>query len=147
MSTVERRATIRGTATAKAELVERLEDLGLEIESAMTAIAGDRLDAFEQSVRRQEIACNRLSALAGELAPRVANGFPSDPEGDTALNLRLRAATAAIKALNAQYSALLRHSGHSLRLLASLSVASTGYAGRSRRPVNQPRQQTWSCEV
>jgi hypothetical protein len=146
MSTVERRATIRGGTTAKAELVERLEDLGLEIESAMTAIAGDRLDAFEQSVRRQEIACNRLSALAGDLVPRLSDGLPSESEKDSALNLRLRAATAAIKALNAQYSALLRHSGHSLRLLASLSGVSTGYAGRSRPLLNQPRQQTWSCE-
>ncbi len=145
MSGVEQGATIREAAAAKAELVDRLEDLGLEIDLAMAAIAGDRLHAFETSVRRQEVACSRLSALAAQLAPRVSGaGRAPIADADSALDQRLRAATTTIRTLNARYSALLRHSGESLRLLACLSGT---YAGRSQPSTGRPKQQTWSCEV
>jgi hypothetical protein len=115
------------------DFIEQIEALGSEIEAAMAAIAGDRLTALEQSVRRQELACSRLVDMAGHVA-----ATPSESLADPELAARLQATSTTLRDLNAQYAALLRHSGQSVRLLAALC---TNYAG------SQVRTPTWCCEV
>ena len=133
--------------------VEQLEGLGAEIRTAMEAIAGNRLAAFEQSVSRQEFLCGRLRELAAQLgspssalrsatailrADRApANGSSADRE----LATRVRSTGATLQALNLQYAALLRHSGQSMQMMATLTNNYT-----QRQAGSRAKHQTWSCE-
>ena len=125
--------------------IEQVGDLSAEIRSAMLAIADDRLAAFEQSVSRQEFLSGKLRELAIQVGPlprsAPSSGIEADAQQD--LSTRLRVTSATLQALNLQYAALLRHSGQSVRLMATLTNT---YAQREKHPGSQLKRRTWSWE-
>lgn len=126
--------------------LESLQELAQELDSAMAALASRTLPAFETSVSRQLVLCARL----GDLTHRSKTGPPANSDAatapiDTELSGRIAAATATLITLNKRYSALLRHSGDTLRLFAGLFRAYPGPT--SQRPAPPASLRTWSCQL
>jgi hypothetical protein len=128
-----------------AAYLEQLQTLAVEIDVAMGAIATNALANFQESVAKQEMLCASLAMMASV----VGKGFLSDlslpPLLDVTIEAKIRAMTDAIRTLNLQYAALLKHSGRSIALLASLCRSHTGNAQEA--PGTKSKQQTWSCEM
>jgi len=129
-----------------AAFLQQMQDLAHEISAAMDAIAGNAIPKFQESVARQEMLCASLAAMANT----VGDGFSSSKEPklsgiDTAIELKIRAASKAICELNLQYSALLKHSSRSIALLSLLCRSYTGQFQEARGP--RLKHQTWSCEM
>jgi hypothetical protein len=126
--------------------LQRLQALEVEISVAMDAIAANALPRLQESVAKQEMLCAGLVTMANS----VSEGFrtsdaPLLPCIDTAVESKIRAASGAIRDLNLQYAALLRHSGKSIALLISLCRSHTGQFQEARGP--RLKHQTWSCEM
>jgi hypothetical protein len=129
-----------------AKYLQQLQALAVEISSAMDAIACNALPKFQECVAKQEILCDTLASMA----KTVGEGFqpptrPSQDSADSAMSQKIWAASLSIRNLNLQYAALLKHSGKSIALLASLCRSQSGQfpeacGARSKR-------QTWSCEM
>ena len=134
------RATQCARPAATLAFVEQLEGLSVEIRTAMAAIAGDRLTAFEQSVSRQEVLCGRLQPTASIARSATAGEISA---ADRELAARLRTATRNLEALNLEYAALLRHCGRSVQLMAALTH---NYAQPEKQAGRRAKRQTWSCE-
>ena len=135
------------TSSHKAELyLHTVEELSRQLEQAMQAIVNRSLPAFQESVSRQRMTCSQLLALPRYLGPDRAFKVPSSDSGvDADLSVRIAAAGDALQTLNKRYSALLGHTGDTMRLLARLLG---GYhvpasAGLAANPANLS---TWSCE-
>ena len=129
-----------------ARYLQQLQDLALEISVATDAISANALSRFQESVARQEMLCCNLAAMANS----VGEGLRSSPQPllartETAVELKIRATSKAISELNVQYAALLKHSGRSIALLASLCRSHTGNFQEAHGP--RPKHQTWSCEM
>ena len=124
----------------------QLQTLAFEISVAMDAIARNALASFQESVAKQEMLCAVLATMANSM--REKNGSSAQAPlilSDRSVERKIRAASGAIRDLNSQYAALLKHSGKSLALLVSLCRSHTGQhleAGGSRS-----KRQTWSCEM
>ncbi|ADW70900.1 hypothetical protein [Granulicella tundricola] len=121
------------------EYLESIQALTHELDRAMEAIVSRELPAFEQSVSRQMSACVKLAELPKRSARRVRD-VSSEAAPDAELTGRIAAASVALVALNKRYSALLKHSGDTLRMFAGLFRSYTG--------TTQPGMlSTWSCEL
>jgi L-lactate utilization protein LutC len=129
-----------------AAYLQQLQALASEICVAMDAIAANALTSFQESVAKQEMLCSVLASMAK--TSREKARLPEQPLlvlSDSSIEPRIQAASEAIRQLNLQYAALLRHSGRSIALLASLCRSHTGQFQEAHGP--RPKRQTWSCEM
>jgi hypothetical protein len=124
----------------------QLQTLAFEISVAMDAIAANALTSFQESVAKQEMLCGVLANMANTITKRVrSSAQPILFLSDSSVESRIRATSEAIRELNLQYAALLRHSGRSIAILASLCRTHTGEFQEARGP--RSKRQTWSCEM
>jgi hypothetical protein len=124
----------------------QLQTLASEISVAMDAIAANALTSFQESVAKQEMLCGVLANMANTIMKRVRSSEqPLLILSDNSVEPRIRATSEAIRELNLQYAALLRHSGRSIAILASLCRTHTGQFQEARGP--RSKRQTWSCEM
>ena len=124
----------------------QLQALAFEISVAMDAIATNAPTSLQESVAKQEMLCSVLAHMAKTMHEKVrSSGQPLLVLSDSSIEPRIRAASEAIRQLNLQYAALLRHSGRSIALLASLCRSHTGQFQEARGP--RSKRQTWSCEM
>jgi hypothetical protein len=129
-----------------ARYLQQLQELAFEISAATDAIAANALPKLQESVAKQEMLCSNLAMLANS----VSEGFRTSERtlpahSDNSVELKIRAASKAISELNLQYAALLKHSGKSIALLASLCRSRTGDFQEAHGP--RLKRQTWSCEM
>jgi hypothetical protein len=129
-----------------ATYLQQLQELAFEISAATDAIAANALAKFQQSVARQEMLCSSLASMANT----VSEGFCSSRQPllsgiDPTVETRIRAASGVLHELNLQYATLLKHSGKSIAVLASLCRTHTGKFQEARGP--RLKHQTWSCEM
>jgi hypothetical protein len=151
----EQRTIATLTRVEGEEYLESLDTLARELDRAMDAIATRSLGSFEDSVARQLSACGRLTAISSRASAsasvQVSHAQPvSGPTilggcEDANLQERITDATATLVTLNRRYSALLKHSGDTIRLFAGvfrsypgLPETKTGFGGGVS---------TWSCEL
>ena len=124
----------------------QLQTLAFEISVAMDAIAANAHTSFQESVAKQEMLCSVLAHMAKTIHGKVRSSEqPLLGLSDSSIEPRIRAAREAIRQLNLQYAALLRHSGRSIALLASLCRSHTGQFQEACGP--RSKRQTWSCEM
>lgn len=127
-----------------AAYLEQLQGLAFEIALAMDAIAANALSRFQESVAKQEMLCFNLVQITNA----VSQGYPSFRDAlhvDSAVEQKIEAASEAIRRLNMRYAALLKHSGRSIALLASLCRNHLGQSQEVRG--SRLKRQTWSCEM
>ena len=130
--------SVRLTAEQAEAYLNTLDILASELEAATEAIISGALPTLEESVTRQQAECSKLIAWTELVAARRAQ-HPSSEEIDDALAERILAASNILLKLNRRYSALLKHSGDTLRLLTGVT---RGYHGQSF-----PALHTWSCDL
>ncbi len=124
----------------------QLQALAFEISMAMDAIADNALTSFRESVAKQEMLCGVLASMSNAIAARVrSSGQAPLVLTDGSVERRIQAASESIRELNLQYAALLKHSGRSIALLASLCRFHTGQFQEVRGP--RSKRQTWSCDI
>jgi hypothetical protein len=123
----------------------QLQDLASEISRAMEAIAANTLTTFQESVARQEMLCHMIAGIAKTIRAKVWSPDQHLLVSDRFLEARIRETSETIRRQNLQYAALLRHSGRSIALLASLCQSHTGQTQEARGP--RLKRQTWSCEM
>jgi hypothetical protein len=104
--------------------------LGREIERAMDAISGNRLEDFEESVGNQRELSIRLESMtprpAGDVALRGAAERTDPP-----LAAKLRAAAASLHQLNRRYAVLLSTSSQTVAQMSSLFQSYRGHIAQS----------------
>src|SRR5580698_4611764 len=111
------------------EYLETLESLARELDRAMQAIAARELPLLEDSVSRQRATCARLTELPKRsTARRLKSPETTSVPPDAELSSRIQTAAESLLVLNKSYSALLKHSGETVRLFAGLF---RGYAGHT----------------
>jgi hypothetical protein len=131
---------------AAASYLQQLQGLRHEISNAIDAIASDALPKLQESIAKQEMLCSRLATTAKEVSIGCAGpGQPPYPTIDKSIETKIRAAYGAIRELTLQYSALLKHSGHSIALLSLLCKSHAGQFQEVRGA--RLKRQTWSCEM
>lgn len=122
-----------------------LRGLAQELENAMSAIAANDIAGLEDSISRQEALCSRLASFAEaqNAAARAGTGAAAgvDPE----LQQQVRAAAAAVDALNRRYAILLQHASGSVAMMVSLFRSFQGEIGEGTGA--RGHQATWSCQV
>jgi hypothetical protein len=124
----------------------QLQALAFEISLAMDAIASNTLIDFQESVAKQEMLCGVLASMANTVSEKVRSSKQTPLVlSETSVEQRISATSETIRNLNLQYAALLRHSGRSIALLASLCRFHTGQFPEARGP--RSKRQTWSCDV
>jgi len=124
----------------------QLQTLAFEISVAMDSIAANALTSFQESVAKQEMLCGVLANMANTIRKTVRSSEqPLLFLSDSSVEPRIRATSEAIRELNLRYAALLRHSGRSIAILASLCRTHTGQFQEARGP--RSKRQTWSCEM
>lgn len=125
--------------------LELLRALARELENAMNAMVANDIAGLEDSVSRQEALCSRLASFAEaqNAAARAGTGAAAgvDPE----LQQQVRAATAAVDALNRRYAILLQHASGSVAMMVSLFRSFQGEIGEGTGA--RGRHATWSCQV
>ena len=139
-------ATLQTRDQIAASYLQQMQELAFEISVAMDAIAANTLSRFQESVARQEMLCAGLASMANA----VSEGFRSSETPllssiDPSVERKIQAAGSAIRKLNLQYAALLKHSGRSIALL---SLLCSSYAGRFQEARgSRLKHQTWSFEM
>jgi hypothetical protein len=129
-----------------ATYLEQLQALVFEISAAMDAVAANALSRLEESVAKQEMLCANLVTMANAAGDEFRSSEQPLPSRlDAALEQKIRVTRGAIRDLNLQYAALLKHSGRSIAVLASLCRSHTGQSQEARGP--RLKHQTWSCEM
>jgi hypothetical protein len=129
-----------------ATYLQQLQALALEINTAIDAIAANALSRFEESVAKQEVICASLATMTNAVGDELRSSEQTLPSRlDRALELKIGVTSDAIRNLNLQYAALLKHSGRSIALLASLYRSHTGRYQEARG--SRLKHQTWSCEM
>lgn len=129
-----------------AKYLHQLQELASEISVAAEAIAANALPRLQESVAKQEMLCAGLIKLANSVGNGLGSSVqPSFSGIDPAVETKIRAASETIRELNLQYAALLRHSGKTIALLASLCRSHTGQFQEAGGP--RLKYQTWSCEM
>ena len=124
----------------------QLQTLAFEISVAMDSIAANALTSLQESVAKQEMLCSVLGIMANTIRKEASSsGQPLPVLSDSSVEGKIHATSVAICQLNLKYAALLKHSGRSIALLASLCRSHSGqfegaYGARLKR-------QTWSCEM
>lgn len=138
--------TLQSRDQIAATYLQQMQELASEISVGMDAIAANKLPNFQDSVSRQEVLCSSLATMANA----VSEGFrlpdaPSPSSIDPSIEHKIQAAGDAIRELNLQYAALLKHSGKSIALL---SLLCNSHAGRFQEDRGaRLKRQTWSCEM
>jgi hypothetical protein len=123
-----------------------MQELAHEISSSMDAIAANAMPEFQESVARQEMLCSSVAAMANAVGIQfLPSAQPLHAGIDATIGSKICAASKAISELNSQYAALLRHSGKSIAVLASLYRSQTGQFQEARG--SRLKYQTWSCEM
>ena len=123
-----------------------VEELSRQLEQAMEAIVARSLPAFQESVGRQRMTCSQLLAMPKYLdTDRAFQGANSESGIDADLSARIAAAGDALQSLNKKYSALLGHTGDTMRLLARL-LGGYNNPGSARVADHSAHRSTWSCE-
>jgi hypothetical protein len=129
-----------------AAYLQQLQALAFEISVAMDAIAAHALTSFQESVAKQEMLCGVLANMANTISEKVRSSEqPLLVLSDSSVERRIRATSEAIRGLNLHYAALLKHSGRSIAILASLCRSHTGQFQEARGL--RSKRQTWSCEM
>lgn len=119
--------------------LEQLQALALEIQSAIRAIASNSLPELEASVARQEAICTSLGELATMTAAQPMDAY---------LREHIRSAADAVRRMNLEYGALLRHSSRSIALLTALCRNAGGESDVYPVPTPEATQQhTFSLEI
>jgi hypothetical protein len=126
-----------------AAYLSQLQALASELSVAMDAIAAYALTSFQESVDRQEMLCAELQTMAPAISEIIRSSRPM--AGDTPVEQEIQATTGTIRELNLQYAALLKHSGRSIAILASLCRSHTGQTQEAHGP--RLKRHTWSCEM
>jgi hypothetical protein len=146
-SRVEGLSWVEGLSQAEGEeCLANLHRLAGQLDSAMDAIVRRRLSSLNDSLHLQQISCGRLADLRFRSEKRQSQ--PSGPESGFVgpdLAVEIEAATESVLVLNSRYSALLKHSGDTLQMLAGLYRSYRGFAQSSSGM--QASVPTWSCEV
>ncbi len=118
--------------------VHRIDELREEVRHAMAAISGNRLQAFEESLWRQEVLCTGLKHLlltAQAITPSTTSGIP--------VNTRLQASLEALHQVNRSYAELIRQARSSNHLLYALSQNCAAPA----REMTDPTMQRYSLKA
>ena len=132
---------VQNTDQLAAGYLQQLHALAFEISVAMDAIT-----SFQESVAKQEMLCAVLANIANTISERVrSSGQPLLALSDSSVERKIRLTSTAIRDLNLQYAALLKHSGRSIALLVSLCRSHTGQAQEAGG--SRSKRQTWSCEM
>lgn len=118
--------------------LEQLQALALEIQTAIAAIAVNSLPELEASVARQEEICTALSELATATATQPMDAYLRD---------HIRSAADAVRHLNMEYGALLRHSGRSIALLTALCRKADGENSAYPALPAETAQHTFSLDI
>jgi len=129
-----------------AAYLQQMRELEREVFAAMDAIAANALPRLRESVARQEMICATLAPLVNTIGKSFGTSEPLLCSGtENAIELKVRAASKAIRDLNLQYAALLKHSGRSIAVLTSLYKSRTGQFQEAHG--SRLKHQTWSCEM
>lgn len=124
----------------------QMQELASEISVAMGAIATNTLSQFKESVARQEVLCANLAMMAESVSEGFRSAETASRSGiDLTIEKKIQAAGKAIRELNLQYAALLKHSGRSIALLSLLCNSQAGRFQEDRGA--RLKRQTWSCEM
>jgi hypothetical protein len=138
--------TLQSRDQIAATYLQQMQELASEISVGMDAIAANKLPVFQDSVSRQEVLCSSLATMANAVSECFRSpDAPSPMSIDPSIERKIQAAGVAIKELNLQYAALLKHSGKSIALLSLLCNSITGQFQEARGP--RLKHQTWSCEM
>lgn len=124
--------------------LEHIEVLSGELSIAMEAIVSRQLAAFEMSVRRQGLICTTIGTLPGRPGGRTPGSPDASCPAARELQDRIQKAADALNILNRRYSALLAHSGDTLKLFAGLFRT---YTGPATAAAHQTNISTWSCNI
>lgn len=126
--------------------LRQMQELAFEISAAMDAIAANKLSRLQECVARQEVLCANLSAMADTVSDGLRSAeTPSRSGIEPSIERKIEAAGKAIRELNLQYAALLKHSGRSIALLSLLCNCQAGRFQEDRG--TRLKRQTWSCEM
>ena len=137
---------LRPTDQIAADYLQCLDALAEEISVSMDAIAANALSRFQESVAKQEVICASVAMLADTIGVSFSSANdPSDMLADISVEANIRAKIAAIRELNLQYAAVLRHSSKSIALLALLCRSHIGQCQETHGI--RRKYQTWSCEM
>lgn len=136
------RSSAEGCAAA---YLERFEALASAISDAIRAISANSHANLRESVARQEALCDELLSMSGAEAQRAGISLAALTQADSAIGDRIRATAQSLQQLNLEYATLLRQSGRTIALLASLWRSNNGVLPRS--VCLDPMRQTWSCEA
>jgi len=124
--------------------------LASQLDGAMDAIVRRKLPLLRESLQLQQASCARLTHLRHRSKGRALAGREGESVHiDSDLAAEIAAAANSLLVLNGRYSALLKHSGETLRLLAGLYRSYTCFGqSASGMQANVPANlKTWSCEV
>ena len=128
------------------EYLQLLHSMAFELERAMSAIAGNSIHAFEESLANQEAFSARLVELAENLSkPSPTDRLVNPAIADDSMMRQVHTASAALQNLNRRYSALLKFSSHSVALMVSLLSSYQGQFQEGSGP--RLKLQTWSCQI
>jgi hypothetical protein len=129
-----------------AEYLQLLRLMAFELDRAMQAIVQNSLTALEDSVANQQVFSERLGELADDLcSPVKERPLSVTKHADGGLMDQIGAASDALQNLNRRYSALLKHSSHSVALMVSLISSFQGQMQEDSGP--RLKQHTWSCQI
>jgi hypothetical protein len=138
--------TLQSRDQIAATYLQQMQELASEISVGMDAIAANKLPNFQDSVSRQEVLCSSLATMANAVSEGFRSpGAPSPSSIDPSIERKIQAAGDAIRELNLQYAALLKHSGKSIALLSLLCNSIKGQFQEARG--TRLKHQTWSCEM
>ena len=96
---------------APVSYLHHLESLREEMQAAMLAISGNRLQNLEESLWRQQVLCTSLKHLSSSL---------SSPALESSLADRIRESTLALNEVSRTYSVLVQQASQSGDLLLRL---------------------------
>ena len=129
-----------------AEYLQLMRLMAFELDRAMKAIADNSLQALEDSVANQQVFSDRLGELAEDLCrPASERSVSQAKEVNSRLMEQIGAASDTLQNLNRRYSALLKHSSHSVALMVSLFSSFQGQMQEDSGA--RLKQHTWSCQI
>jgi hypothetical protein len=125
--------------------LERLEVLASAISDAIRAISANSHMNLRETVSRQEALCDELWAMTGLEAQRAGFSVSALVQEGSAIGARIQVTAQSVQRLNLEYAALLRQSGKTIALLASLCQSHSDILCNSI--CSDAGRQTWSCEA
>lgn len=123
----------------------RLQALGRELESAISAIEHNDLRQLQVAIANQERICNELAMKKWTPIPTEKQGAARALAATSKTEEQIRAAYVSLASLNRVYAGVVRRSRRTVALLSAL-YGSLG-DGYSQEPARSQEFQTLSCEV